>query len=318
MHFLAPAWLLSLLLVAAVLVAYVLLQRRRRKFVVRFSNAALLASVAPRRPGWRRHLTFGLLLAALSVLAIGAAGPTAAVRIPRDRATVMLAIDVSESMIATDVLPSRLEASKAAAKAFVDLLPPRINVGLVAFARSASVLVSPTIDRDMLKSAIDTLQPNGGTAIGEAVFASLDSIAVFSKNTTAKGDQPAPARVVLMSDGANNSGRTVDSAAAAAKSASVPVSTVAFGTDSGTISIDGDQILVPADKTTLKALADDTGGSFHTAASAEELRSVYANIGSQIGYTTTHRSISGRYLDVGLLLALAAAAASLLWAGRLL
>jgi Ca-activated chloride channel family protein len=279
---------------------------------------ALLASLAPRRPGWRRHLTFGLLLAALSVLAVGAAGPTAAVRVPRDRASVMLAIDVSESMIATDVLPSRLEASKTAAKAFVDLLPPRINVGLVEFARAASVLVPPTISRDVLKAAIDTLQPSGGTAIGEAVFTCLDSILIFSKSTTAKGDQPPPARIVLMSDGANNSGRSVDSAAAAAKAARVPVSTVAFGTDTGTVTLGDEQIMVPADKPTLKALASDTGGSFHTAASAEELRSVYADIGSQIGYTTTRRSISSRYLTAGLLIGLAAAAASLRWAGRLL
>ena len=131
---------------------------RRKKYVARFSNVSLLASVAPKRPGWRRHLTFALLIAGLAVLALGAAQPTAAVHVPRDRATVMMAIDVSESMRADDVLPTRLQAAQQAAKQFADLLPPRINLGLVKFSGTASVLVPPTIDRDSVKVAIDGLE----------------------------------------------------------------------------------------------------------------------------------------------------------------
>jgi len=148
MHFVAPVWLLLLIVIAAVSGVYALLQLRRKKYVARFSNVELLASVAPRRPGWRRHLTFALLMIGLTVLTIGAAQPTAAVKVPRDRATVMIAIDVSLSMKATDVLPSRMDAARAGARSFVDMLPPRINVGLVKFGGNASVVVPPTIDRD--------------------------------------------------------------------------------------------------------------------------------------------------------------------------
>lgn len=318
MSFLSPGWLVLLLPLAALLAAYVVLQLRRAKYVARFSNLELLGSVVPRRPGWRRHLTFALLFVGLTVLTIGVARPSAEVRVPRDRATVMMAIDVSLSMEATDVLPSRIDAAKAAAKTFVDLLPPRINLGLVSFGGTASVLVPPTVDRDTVKVAIDKLELQESTAIGEAVFTSLDAISVFSQATTAKGDTPPPARIVLMSDGANNKGRTIEEAAAAADKQKIEVSTIAFGTDSGTVTYQGETIPVPADKPSLKRLAEATGGVFHTAASEQELKSVYADIGSQIGYTKAKRDISWRFLAVGLLFSLAAAGASLLWSGRLI
>jgi Ca-activated chloride channel homolog len=318
MDFASPTWLLLLIPIALLLAGYVVLQLRRKKYVARFSNVALLASIAPRRPGWRRHLTFALLLIAMIVLTVGVARPTGKVRVPRDRATVMVAIDVSKSMEATDVAPTRIDAAKAAAKQFVDLLPARINVGLVKFGGEASVVVPPTIDRDALKVAVDGLQLQDATAIGDAVLTCLDAITVFSKSTTAKGDQPPPARIVLMSDGASNKGHRVSEAAAAARQAKVPVSTIAFGTLDGTVTIDGERISVQADRPTLQDLASSTGGSFHTAVSADELSSVYRDIGSQIGYTTAHRDISWRFLVVGLLLALAAAASSMLWSGRLM
>jgi Ca-activated chloride channel family protein len=318
MSFLSPGWLLLLVPIAAAAVGYAILQLRRKKYVARFSNVSLLASVAPKRPGWRRHLTFALLLVGLAVLAIGVAQPTAAVRVPRDRATVMMAIDVSESMRADDVLPTRLQAAQLAAKQFADLLPPRINLGLVKFSGTASVLVPPTIDRDTIKVAIDGLELDRATAIGEAVFSCLDAIKTFSKATTAKGDEPPPARIVLMSDGTSNTGRRPIVAAEAAAEAKVPVSTIAFGTDDGTVDIEGERIPVPADKSALQALAQTTGGTFHTAASAAELQTVYQDIGSQVGYTTQQRDVSWRFLMVGLLFTLAAAGTSLLWAGRLL
>ncbi len=317
MHFISPWWLLSLIGVAALLIAYVVVQMRRKRFVARFSNVSLLASVAPRRPGWRRHLTFALLLGALTVLCFGVAQPTAAVRVPRDEATIMMAIDVSESMQATDVLPDRIKAAQAAAVEFAQILPPRINLGLVKFGGTASVVVPPTTNRDSITNALDNLQLLDSTAIGEAVFSCLDAITDFVTNNTAPGTKPPPARIVLLSDGANNKGRSVASAETAARTAGVPVSTIAFGTDNGTVDIQGEQIPVPADKSTLSDLAQQTGGSFHTATTQQELTQVYANIGSQIGYTTTHRDISWRFLAIGLMLALAAAGSSLLWAGRL-
>ncbi|MFN2518975.1 MAG: VWA domain-containing protein [Jatrophihabitantaceae bacterium] len=318
MTFLSPAWLWLFLAVGALLAGYIFLQLRRTKFVARFSNVELLGSVAPRRPGWRRHLTFALLLLGLAVLTIGAGRPSGAVRVPRDRATVVMAIDVSLSMQATDVLPSRLEAAQQAAKSFVDLLPGRINLGLVAFGGNASSLVAPTLDRDVVKVGIDGLQLQESTAIGEAVFTSLDAVKIFSQSTTAKGDKPPPARIVLLSDGANNKGRSVSEAALAARKAGVEVSTIAFGTDTGTVTVDGRTIPVPADTVTLSRLARDTGGAYHAAHSVQELQSVYADIGSQIGYTTHHRDISWRFLTIGLLFVLAAGGTSMLWAGRLI
>jgi Ca-activated chloride channel homolog len=317
MHFRSPYWLFILLAVAAVALAYLLVQLRRRKFVARFSNTQLLASVVPRRPGWRRHLTFALLLVALTVLSLGVAGPTASVRVPQEKATVMLAIDVSLSMQATDVLPSRLQAAQQAAQEFADLLPKRINLGLVKFGRSGNVLVPPTLDRDVVKRAIAGLQLEQYTAIGEGVFACLDALSTFSRSSTATNEKPAPARIVLLSDGYNTVGRKVSEAADAAKKANTPVSTIAFGTDSGTVEVQGTVQAVPSDKVTLRGLAQATGGSFHTAASVQELRSVYQDIGSQIGYTTAQRDISWRFMLAGLLLAMAAGATSLLWSGRL-
>jgi Ca-activated chloride channel homolog len=239
------------------------------------------------------------------------------VRVPRERATVIMAVDVSLSMEANDILPSRIAAAKAAAVKFVDLLPGRINLGLVAFGGSADLLVAPTVDRTSVKTAISKLQLQNSTAIGEAIFTSLNAIQVFSQATTAKGDKPAPARIVLLSDGANTVGRTVASATDAATSAKVQVSTIAFGTQSGTVTYDGQTIPVPPDDATLQAVARDTGGSYQSAASAQGLQSVYANIGSQIGYTTEHKDISWRFLVVGLIFAFAAAGTSMLWGGRL-
>jgi Ca-activated chloride channel family protein len=317
MHFASPAWLFTLVAVVAVAIGYLLLQFRRRKFVARFSNTSLLASVVPRRPGWRRHATFALLLVALLVLSLGVARPTASVRVPQEKATVMLAIDVSLSMEATDVLPSRIEAAKKAAQAFADVLPKRINLGLVKFGGQASVVIPPTLDRDSFKRAVGALQLEESTAIGEAVFASLGALSTFSLASTASDEKPAPARIVLLSDGFNTVGRSVADAVTAAKKADTPVSTIAFGTPGGTVTVQGQTVPVQVDKQTLQGLAQATGGTFHTAASIEELQSVYKDIGSQIGYTTAQRDISWRFMLAGLLAALGAGMLSLLWSGRL-
>jgi Ca-activated chloride channel family protein len=319
MSFASPAWLLLLVGAAAIGIGYVLVQLRRRRFTVRFSNNELLASVIPRRPGWRRHLTFALMLLALTILSLGVARPTATVRVPREEATVMLAIDVSLSMQATDVAPTRLAAAQEAADSFADLLPARINLGLVKFGQAGSVLVPPTLDRAAFKRAVDGLQLEPYTAIGEGVFACLNAIADFSQTDAGKSHtaKPVPARIVLMSDGSNTTGRSVADAAAAAKQANTPVSTIAFGTDNGTVNVGGQAVRVPADRPTLRGLAEETGGSFHTAASVGELKAIYKNIGSQIGFTSARRDISWRFMLAGLLCALAASATSLLWSGRL-
>jgi Ca-activated chloride channel family protein len=317
MHFLSPGYLWLLLAVALLALGYVFLQLRRKAYVTRFSNVELLGSIAPRRPGWRRHLTFALLLIALAVLSIGVARPSAAVKVPRENATVMLDIDVSLSMEATDVLPSRLTAAKDAGKEFVGLLPARINLGLVSFGGQADLLVPPTTNRAPVKAAIGKLNLQQSTAIGEAIFTSLQAIQVFTKSTTGTGGKPPPARIVLLSDGTNTVGRPVSSAIAAAQEAHVQISTIAFGTQTGTVTIDGQTQRVPADDATLQEIADRTGGTFHTAHSEQELSSVYKNIGSQIGYTTKQRDISWRFMLAGLLCLFGAGGAAMLWAGRL-
>lgn len=317
-RFESPLWLLTLLAAAVLLAIYVVLQRRRRRYVARFTNTGLLASIAPKRPGWRRHLTFGLLFAALLALCVGAAKPTGTVKVPTDRATVIIAIDVSRSMQATDVLPDRLDAAKTAAKEFTKLLPERIKLGLVSFSGQVSVKVPPTIDRDAVTAGIDGLQLGDSTAIGEAIYASLDAIKTFAAQSGADQSDPVPARIVLLSDGYNNVGRDPLTAAQAAKDASIPVSTIAFGTTTGTVDLDGQRVQVPADRDTLEKVAQISGGSFHTATSAGELKAVYADIGSQIGYEKQKRDVSWRFLVAALMFGFGAAAASLLWSGRLL
>lgn len=318
--FLTPGWLWLLLAVAALLGLYVLVQFRRRAYAVRFANLDLLGKLAPRRPGWRRHLAFAALLVALASLTVGMAKPTKDTRVPRDRATVVMAIDVSLSMRAQDVEPNRLEAAQAAAKEFVSLLPPRINLGLVTFSGTASVAVAPTTDRASVLRAIDNLELAERTAIGEAVFSSLDAIKTFQSQLQGQDttEEAAPARVVLMSDGSNTWGRSPEQAVGAAKQAEIPVSTIGFGTDSGYIELEGQRVVVPVDREKLKEIADGTGGSFYAAASAEELSSVYRDLGSQIGYTNERREITTWFVGLGLLFAFAAAGVSLLWSNRLL
>jgi Ca-activated chloride channel homolog len=317
MSFQAPVWLLLLLVVAALVAFYVLLQLRRKAYAARFTNVALLGSLVPKRPGWRRHLAFGLVALALAVLVVSLAVPSTKVKVPRERATVIVALDVSLSMKATDIDPTRFQAMQVAAKKFVDLLPKQINLGLVSFSGTASTLVTPTTDHAQVRTAIDNLQLAESTAIGEAVFTSLTAITNFQATLGTTKDIP-PARVVLLSDGFNTVGRSDTQAIDAANNAHVPVSTIAFGTDYGTLDLDGETVPVPVDRPTLKKIADDTGGSFSAAASASQLQQAYANLGSQIGYTTEPKDISPWFVRSGVFLALLGAALSLLWTNRLL
>lgn len=317
MTFQAPLWLLGLLVVAALVGYYVLLQVRRKAYAARFTNVALLGSLVPKRPGWRRHVAFGLVALGIATLVVSLAQPSTEVRVPRERATVMMAVDVSLSMEARDVEPTRFRAMQKAAQDFVDILPERINLGLVAFAGTASTLVPPTTDRDQVRGAIGNLELAESTAIGEAVFTSLTAIQNFQATLAADGQEAPPARIVLLSDGFITVGRDENQAIAAAKDVSIPVSTIAFGTDFGTLDLDGESVPVPVDRATLEKIADETGGSFSAATSAEELEQVYADLGSQIGYTTEPQDISPRFVRVGVLVLLIGAVLSLLWTNRL-
>ncbi|MFJ6195603.1 VWA domain-containing protein [Micromonospora sp. NPDC092111] len=318
MNWQSPTRLLLLLGVLALAAGYLLMQRRRSRYAVRFTNLRLLDRVAPQRPSWRRHLPAGLFLAMLALLVVGFARPTAEVRVPRERATVMVAVDVSTSMLATDVEPDRLTAAKEAARRFVDGLPDEFNVGLVAFAGSAAVLVPPSTDRDALHEGIDRLAEGitgvQGTAIGEAISASLGAVKSLDEKAA---KQPPPARVILLSDGANTSGADPMEAASAAVAAKVPVHTISFGTPGGFVDRGGRPIQVPVDGQTLRAVADETGGGFHEAGSSAELRDVYEDIGSSVGYRKERQDISARFIGLGLVFAMGAAAGSMRWFSRL-
>jgi len=317
MSFQSPLWLLALLVIAALVAFYVVLQLRRKAYAARFTNVALLGSLVPKRPGWRRHLAFGVVALGLATLVVSLAVPSTEVRVPRERATVVMAVDVSLSMQATDIEPDRFRAMQKAAKEFVDVLPGRINLGLVSFAGTATNLVPPTTDRAQVANAIDHLDLAESTAIGEAIFTSLTAIENFQSTIDTATEDLPPARIVLLSDGYNTVGRADTQAIDAARAAGVPVSTIAFGTDYGTLDLEGETVPVPVDRTTLRAIADDTGGSYSEAASASELEQVYADLGSQIGYTTEPKDVSYWFVRGGVLLALIGACLSLLWTNRL-
>ena len=312
--FLAPGRLWLLLVVVGLLVAYVVLQRRRPAYALRFTELDLLASVVPRSAAWRRHVPAGLLLLSLVALTTAFARPEADVQVPRQRATVVVALDTSLSMQATDVAPDRITAARDSASTFVEGLPDRFAVGLVSFSGSATVVVSPTQDHELVVDAVQRLELGPSTAIGDAVLSSLEAIRAVPGE---QGQPPPPARIVLLSDGTSTVGRPVPAAVEAAVEAGVPVSTIAYGTADGVVEVQGEQVPVPVDRPALERLAEATGGSAFSAQSSAELSAVYDDIGAQVGTTTERREVTDVVTGVGLLLGVAAAAASLVWSARL-
>ena len=312
-------WYFLFLLVVLVLVGlYIAAQLARQRRVLRFANMELLDSVAPQRPNRWRHLPAVLLVASLVLFIIAMAGPTRDVRIPRNRAVVMLVIDVSQSMRATDIEPSRLAAAQVAAKQFADELTAGINLGLIAYAGTASVLVSPTTNRDATKQAIDKLQVADRTATGEGIFTALQAIATVGA-VIGGGDTPPPARIVLFSDGKETVPSNPDNpkgaytAARTAKDQGVPISTISFGTPYGYVEINDQREAVPVDDETMKKVAQLSGGQSYSASNLSELKGVYSTLQQQIGFETIRGDASTGWLRLGsLVLALAALAALLI------
>lgn len=312
--FLAGERLWLLLLLPVLVGLYAWRGRRRHAYALRFSALPMLGQVAPRRPGWRRHLVAAGTVVALAVVVVAFARPAADTRVPRERATVVLAIDVSLSMNAEDVAPNRLEAAQQAARQFADDLPPSINLGLVTFAGSATVLVPPTTDRARVKQAVDSIRLGPYTAIGEGIFTGLQSLDQVPPDPSG---EPVPAHLVVLSDGETTVGRANSEAVAAAVEAGVPVSTIAFGTPGGTVVIEGVEEPVPVNEDELRTIADDAGGSFYEAETLGELEDVYADIGSSIGYETVPSEITDRWVGLALATLLLCVAGSLVWFGRL-
>ena len=354
MSFASPELLLGLLLLPLALAGYLWVQRRRTRYAVRFTNVDLLANIAPQTPRWRRHVPPALYLAAIGALVLALARPSMVVAVPRDEATIILTMDVSGSMTATDVDPSRLAAAKAAAKAFVAQLPDRFRIGLVAFSTEPRILISPTTDRSVIDSALDGLVARGGTALGDAIEASLEAAGLTAPpgDTSGAGPSPTPSpslspsptgsasvspgasaspdagtqpplvATVLLSDGANSTGRREPlDAAGDAATLDVPVYTIALGTDQGVVEVP-DQfgqlrlLSVPPDKETLAQIAERTGGRSFEAPTADDLRTIYDSLGSKVGFTHEEREVTQAFAAAGLLFVLGGAGLAAHWFNR--
>jgi Ca-activated chloride channel family protein len=318
MTFAAPLVLLALAALPLLAVLYAREQRRRKAAAAAFARPAVQPSVAPRRPRWRRHLPVAVIALALIALVLAAAGPQKTVAVPVERASIMLATDVSGSMTATDVKPTRLAAAKRAAAAFVAKVPKRVNVGVMGFNSAPRVLQSPTTDRTSAYGAIDRLSSSGGTATGEAIATAVGAV---RGKPDVSGKRP-PGAIVLLSDGASTTGRDAIAAARDAGEKKIPVYTVALGTPSGTITVrkrDGttETKPVPPDPQALAQIAEASGGKTFTAQTADGLSQVYERLGSQLGHKQVKRQITREFAGGGLLLLLGATAMSLGWFGRL-
>jgi Ca-activated chloride channel family protein len=299
-----PERLLVLVVVAALAGGFLWRALRHRSLLRRWSADPLLASSAPRRPGPLRHLAALLLLASLASMTAAWAGPLAEEEVERERATVVLAIDTSASMLAEDVAPDRFTAAKKAATDFVADLPDGFDVALVGFAGTASVVVSATRDTDEVTRAIDRLAVAGGTALGDAVLTSLSAAAARPEGV--------PAVIVLLADGGSTVGTPVELAVAAAQEAEVPVITIAYGTPEGVVVADGRRFEVPVDEAALAEVAEPTGGATYTAATAGELSEVYDSIRGRLATTVEEVDVSSRLAGLALLLLVGAAVPVLL------
>jgi Ca-activated chloride channel family protein len=325
-----PIALLGLLLIPLVLGLYLVAQRRRRRYAVRFTNLDLLGSVVTGSPGIRRHLPPLLFLLALAALTLAVARPHTNVDVAREEATVMLVTDSSGSMQASDVSPNRLVAARNAAKGFANRLPDKFRLGFVTFNNVASLLVPPTGDREPVKQALDSLQAEGGTAIGSGLEAALTGLQPVIQRERAQAQEQGrrnrrgnpPAVVVLLSDGYSTTGPAPLTVARRARDLRVPVYTVALGTSAATVTLSDRlgstrTVRVPPDRETLRRIARTTGGRYFDAADEDKLASVYDRLGSRIGFRKEKRELTAAFAGGGLGLMLAGGLLSMMWFGRL-
>ena len=297
--FTSPERLLLLVGVAGLVVVYLLLQVHRRRLARAWADPAIAASTMPDRPGLVRHLAPLLMLAALVAMTTGFAGPVDEVEVERDRATIVVALDTSASMLAEDVAPDRFTSAKRAVTDFVAALPDGFDVALVGFAGRATVLVPATDDGSEVTRALEQVELSGGTALGDALIASV----------TAASARPGevPAAVVLLADGDSTTGAPTIRGIRAAEDAGIPVHTIAYGTPQGVVVLDGTTYQVPVDEAILASIAEQTGGTAYTAATADQLDQVYESIRGRLTTTTEEQDVSARFAGLGLLLLGAAA-----------
>jgi Ca-activated chloride channel family protein len=312
MSFQWPLVLVALVVIPLAVAAYMAHERRRPQFAARFTNPALLPNVVDRTPGWRRHALLAVLLTALAAMIVGVARPHASVSVRREDANVVLAIDVSRSMAAADVKPTRLGAARNAAAAFLRKVPKKYRVGLVSFATRAVAVVPPTVDREAVAAGLAALRTGEGTALGDAVALSVE-LGARSR---------APSAILLISDGKQTSGRIpAATAARRARSLRVPVYTVSLGTPNGVVErkLTGgftEQTRVPPDPATLRQVASISSGEFFTAPDDRRLTDVYERLGSRLGHRTERRELTDLFAAGAAGLLLAGGALSTLWFRR--
>jgi Ca-activated chloride channel family protein len=338
MSFLWPQMLWLLTLVPVLVLIYILMQRRRHKYALRYASLSLVKEALGRGPGLRRHVPALLFLIGVTFALIAVARPVATITLPSQQGTVILALDVSRSMQANDVKPSRLEAARTAALAFVNNQPKSVYIGIVSFSNNASLVQAPTTNRDEVRAAINRLTPQSATAIGLGILTSVNAIAEqigappVDTSTGAFG-QPvptappaefppgtyAPAVIVLLSDGQNNINPPPLDILDQAINRGIRIYTVGLGTTSGTVlGFQGRSVRVLLDETTLKQIAQETGGRYYRADNETDLRSIYSNLGTQLVFKAQQTELTAWFTGAALLLLLVAGIISLLWFNRIL
>ena len=305
--FLNPERLWVLLIVPLLIAGYIFLVLMKKKTGMRFTNTAILGQVVPKQSQWRRHLAVALSIAALVALSLAWARPNGIEMQPRERATVVLVLDTSLSMQATDVKPTRLDAAKDAALTFIKALPAQYNLSVVSLSGNPSVRLPPSTDRVQAQQAIRSLKLQESTAVGESLYTALSALQMAPKGTDSS---PAPGAIVLLSDGQNTAGRSPAQAANEAKKQSVPVYTIAYGTENGHVDLDGKRERVPPDKALLAGISSATGGRTYTAENLDQLDRVYNNIRSEVGQTPVKKETTALWAGYGLAFAVVAALAA--------
>ena len=323
MSFQSPLALIGLLAIPLLVVVYVLAARRQQRAASRFTNPALVPNLVPSAPRWRRYVPFALALVALTLLVVGIARPHVVRSVTRDEATIVLAIDTSRSMAATDVHPSRFDAAHGAAQAFLEAVPDSYRVGIVSFSTAASTVLTPTTDREAAKVALGELRLGSGTAIGNAIARSVELASTDEQQQPRAGER-SPAAVLRRSDGAQTAGgMTPDDAVKEARKLGIPVSTVALGTGDAAVQVPlpgglKQRVVVAPDVDTLRQIAKDTGGTFAEAPNADKLKNVYRDLGTRLAKDPKRVEVTSAFAAGGAVLLLLGGALSTFWFRRAL
>ena len=311
MSFAAPLGLLALLLIPAGIALHAAAARRRRRHALRFPAVGTIAAILPGGGTWRRRLPPLLLALAAAALAVALARPQRSVAVPVERASIMLVVDSSRSMSAADVRPSRIEVARRAAERFLQRVPDRLQVGLVAYNTAPVLSEAPTLERDRIQAAIGALQADGGTATGDALDEALKRL----RDRRGRDGRDAPAAIVLLSDGKSTDGQDPVPVARRAGRLQIPVYTVAFGTPGGVVPGGpfGAPLSVPPDPESLREIARASGGRAFEVADQGALDRVYERLGSQVGTRSQRREVTATFAGAGLLLLLGAMATTARW-----